>query len=81
MPEKLVLELRTLKRKYYDLTDERASHVIRLKTDLCTVYPQYLDLFSDAINQTSKMILSQYLTPTKILRTHRKTMIERISKT
>lgn len=81
MPEKLMLELRTLTRKYYDLTDERAFHVIRLKTALHTVFPQYLDLFSDVVSQTSKMILRHYLTPAKILRAHRKTMIERISKT
>lgn len=31
--------------------------------------------------KTSKMILSQYLTPAKLLHAHRKTMIERSSKT
>lgn len=79
MPTELVLELRSLTRNYYDLTDERASHVIAIKTALHTVFPQYLDIFSDILGTTSKMILRQYPTPDKILRGHKKTMIEKIS--
>lgn len=80
-PAKLVLEIRSLTRKYYDLTDERASHINKLKGDLHTVFPQYLDIFSDITGKTSTMILRQYGTPDKILRGHKKTMIEKISKT
>lgn len=80
MPTELVLELRTLTRNYYDLMDERASHVIAIKTYLHTVFPQYLDIFSDVIGTTSKMILRQYGTPDKLLRGHKKTMIEKIAK-
>ncbi len=79
MPTELVLELRSLTRNYYDLTDERASHVIAIKTALHTVFPQYLDIFSDILGTTSKMILRQYPTPDKILRGHKNTMIEKIS--
>lgn len=79
MPTELVLELRSLTRNYYDLMDERASHVTAIKTALHTVFPQYLVLFSDILGTTSKMILRQYPTPDKILRGHRKTMIEKIS--
>ena len=79
MPTELVLELRSLTRNYYNLTDERASHVTAIKTDLHTVFPQYLDIFSDILGTTSKMILRQYPTPDKILRGHKKTMIEKIS--
>lgn len=79
MPTELVLELRSLTRNYYDLVDERASHVIAIKTALHTVFPQYLDIFSDILGTTSKMILRQYPTPDKILRGHKKTMIEKIS--
>ena len=79
-PAKLVLELRSLTRKYYDLTDERSAHINKLKGDLHTVFPQYLDVFCDVTGKTSTMILRQYGTPDKILRGHKKTMIEKISK-
>ncbi|MFR3729213.1 IS110 family transposase [Lacrimispora sp.] len=79
-PAKLILEIRSLTRKYYDLTDERAAHINKLKGDLHTVFPQYLDIFSDITGKISTMILRQYGTPDKILRGHKKTMIEKISK-
>lgn len=79
MPTELVLELRSLTRNYYDLVDERASHVIAIKTALHTVFPQYLGIFSNILGTTSKMILRQYPTPDKILRGHKNTMIEKIS--
>ena len=59
-PTKLVLEIRSLTRKYYDLTDERSSHVNKLMGDLHTVFPQYLDIFCDITGKTSTMILRQY---------------------
>lgn len=80
-PAKLVLEIRSLTRKYYDLTDERSAHINKLKGDLHMVFPQYLDIFCDITGKTSTMILRQYGTPDKILRGHKKTMIEKISKT
>lgn len=79
-PAKLVLELRSLTRKYYDLIDERSAHINKLKGDLHTVFPQYLDIFSDVTGKTSTMILRQYGTPDKILRGHKKTMINKIAK-
>lgn len=79
-PTKLVLELRSLTRKYYDLTDERSAHINKLKGDLHTVFPQYLDIFCDVTGKTSTMILRQYGTPDKILRGHKKTMIEKKAK-
>lgn len=80
IPAKLVLELRSLTRKYYDLTDERSAHVNKLKTDLHTVFPQYLDIFCDISGKTSMMILEQYPTPDKILHGHKQVMIDKISK-
>ena len=80
MPVKLVLELRSLTRKYYELTDTRSGYVNRLKADLHTVFPQYLDIFCDVTGVTSLMILKEYPTPDKILRGHRNTMIQKISK-
>lgn len=80
IPAKLVLELRSLCRKYYELVDTRSSYINRLKADLNTVFPQYLDIFSDITGSTSIMILKEYPTPDKILRGHRTTLIEKISK-
>lgn len=80
MPVKLVLELRSLSRKYYDLTDTRSGYINQLKADLHTVFPQYLDVFCDVTGATSLMILKQYPTPDKILRAHKNTIIEKIAK-
>lgn len=80
MPTELVLELRSLARKYYEVMDDRSANVNRLQLDLHTVFPQYLSVFSDVTGVTSMMILRQYPTPDKILRGHRKTMIEKIMK-
>jgi transposase len=79
-PAKLVLELRSLTRKYFDITDQRSAYVNKLKGDLKTVFPQYQDIFCNITGKTSVMILRQYPTPEKILRGHKKTMIEKISK-
>lgn len=81
IPFKLVLELRSLCRKYYELTDTRSSYVNRLKKDIHTVFPQYLDVFCNVTGKTSIMILKEYPTPDKILRGHKITMIEKILKT
>lgn len=80
MPVKLVLELRSLIRKYFDITDQRSAHINKLKTDLHTVFPQYLDIFSDVCGATSLMILKSYGTPDKILHAHKSSLIEKISK-
>lgn len=79
-PAKLVLELRSLTRKYYDLTDERSANINKLKSYLHVVFPQYLSIFSDITGKTSTMILREYGTPEKILRGHKKTIIQKISK-
>ena len=80
IPAKLVLELRSLTRNYYNLVDIRSSYVNQLKAHLHTVFPQYLDIFSDVTGNTSMMILENYLTPDKILRAHRDCLIEKIAK-
>lgn len=80
IPAKLVLELRSLTRNYYNLVDIRSSYVNQLKAHLHTVFPQYLDIFSDVTGNTSMMILESYLTPDKILRAHRDCLIEKIAK-
>ena len=80
MPVKLVLELRSLVRKYFDIMDQRSAHINKLKADLHTVFPQYLDIFSDICGSTSRMILKSYGTPDKILQAHKSSLIEKISK-
>lgn len=80
IPAKLVLELRSLTRNYYNLVDIRSSYVNQLKAHLHTVFPQYLDIFSDVTGNTSMMILESYLTPDKILRAHKDYLIEKIAK-
>lgn len=57
--------------------DERASHVTAIKTALHTVFPQYLDIFSNILSTTSKMILRQYPTPEKLLRSTRKQSLKK----
>lgn len=81
MPVKLVLELRALSRNYYSLVDIRSAYVNQLKTGLHTVFPQYLDVFCDVTGVTSMMILEDYKTPDQLLRAHKDTLIEKISKT
>ena len=80
MPAKLVLELRALTRNYYSLVDIRSAYRNQLKVHLHTVFPQYLDIFSDAAGTTSMMILENYPTPDKILRAHKDRLIEKIAK-
>lgn len=78
MPAELVLELRSLTRKYYEVMDTRSANVNRLQLDLHTVFPQYLSIFTNVTGVTSVMIMRQYPTPDKILRGHRNTMIKKI---
>lgn len=80
MPVKLVLELRALSRNYYGLVDIRSAYVNQLKTQLHTVFPQYLDIFCDTAGTTSMMILEEYPTPDKLLHAHKDKLIKKISK-
>lgn len=80
MPTKLVLELRALTRNYYNLVDVRSSYINQLKTHLHTVFPQYLDIFSDVAGSTSMMILENYPTPDRIIRARKDCLIEKIAK-
>lgn len=80
LPVKLVLELRYLVRRYFDLVDERAAHVIKLKGFMHVVFPQYLSLFSNITGKTSIMLLEKYGSPQKLLHAHQKSLIEKIMK-
>jgi transposase len=68
LPEKLVMEVRTLVRRCYMLSDERAAHVNRLKGDLRVVFPGFLDVFSNVTGKAAVMILAKYPRPEDILR-------------
>lgn len=80
MPVELVLELRSLTRKYYEVMDTRSANVNRLQQDLHTVFPQYLPISSNITGVTSVMIMRNYPSPDKILRGHRNTMLKKIMK-
>lgn len=75
---RLVLELRYLTRRYFDLVDERAAHVIKLKGFMHVVFPQYLSFFSNITGKTSLMMLEKYGSPQKLLRAHKESLIGKI---
>ncbi|MFP4457022.1 MAG: IS110 family transposase, partial [Clostridia bacterium] len=80
IPTGFVLELRSLVRKYYEVVDTKSANINRLKQYLRTVFPQYLSVFSNITGVSSLMILKHYPTPNKILRAHRKTLIQKLMK-
>lgn len=78
LPVRLVLDLRYLTRRYFDLVDERAAHFIKLKGFLHVVFPQYLSIFSNITGKTSLMMLEKYGSPQKLLRAHKESLIGKI---
>jgi transposase len=80
LPVKLVMEFRTLMRRHYKLTDERAAHVNQLKADLHVVFPGVSEVFSNITGKAATMILSKYPRPEDILRASPETLIADISK-
>jgi len=80
IPTGLILELRSLVRKYYEVVDAKAANINRLKQNLRTVFPQYLSVFSNITGVSSLMILKHYPTPDKILRAHSQTLIQKLMK-
>jgi transposase len=81
LPAKLVMEIRTLVRRYYMLTDERSAHVCRLKGDLHVAFPGFLDVFSNVAGKTSVMILTRYPRPVDILEADKAKLESDIAKT
>jgi transposase len=67
LPSKLVMEIRTLVRRHYMLTDERAAHVNRLKGDLHIAFPGFIGVFSNVIGKAAVMVLTKYPRPEDIL--------------
>jgi transposase len=80
LPEKLVMEVRTLVRRCYMLSDERAAHVNRLKGDLHVVFPGFLDVFSDVTGKAAVMLLTRYPRPKDILGANRAKLVADIAK-
>jgi transposase len=81
IPAKLVLELRTLMRRYYMLTDDHAAYVNRLKNDLRLVFPKFIDVFSCVYGKAAVLILTKYPHPEDILNAPSSTLIQDIAKT
>ncbi len=80
MPAGLVLDLRFLTRKYYELVDQRTLHVNQLRASLSQAFPQFLPLFSNIAGKTAMMVLRDYPTPKHLLRAHRKVLIAKLAK-
>jgi len=81
MPVGLVLELRCLTRKYYELVDQRTVHTNQLRSSLSQAFPQFLPLFSNIAGKTAMMVLREYPTPKHLLRAHRKVLIAKLART
>jgi len=80
MPDDLVLELRSLTRKYYDLVDQRTAYVNQLRAGLTQAFPQFLSVFAEYTGVTARMVLRHYPTPKHLLRARRKTLITKMAK-
>jgi transposase len=67
LPSKLVMEIRTLVRRHYMLSDERAAHINRLKGDLHIAFPGFIGVFSNVTGKAAVMVLTKYPHPEDIL--------------
>lgn len=81
VPSDLVLNLRTLVREYYNLTDERSAYVNKLQGVLRMTFPQYLNVFSKVTTQTSLELLDRYTSPTAFLEAPKDDIINTIRTT
>jgi len=81
VPSDLVLNLRTLVREYYNLTDERSAYVNKLQGVLRMTFPQYLNVFSKVTTQTSLELLDKYTSPTAFLEAPKDDIINTIRTT
>ncbi len=80
MPDELVLELRNLTRKYFELVDQRTAYNNQLRASLCQAFPQFLSVFSEFTGLTARMVLRNYPTPKHLLRVQRQTLIDEMAK-
>ena len=67
IPSDLVINLRSLSREYYNLSDAKTSYVNKLHKELRMVFPSYSKVFSNLTGKTSILLLKTYKTPTSIL--------------
>lgn len=67
IPSDLVINLRSLSREYYNLSDAKTAYVNKLHKELRMVFPSYSKVFSNLTGKTSILLLKTYKTPTAIL--------------
>ncbi|MCP3921140.1 MAG: IS110 family transposase, partial [Desulfobacterales bacterium] len=67
IPSNLVINLRSLSREYYNLSDAKTAYVNKLHKELRMVFPSYSKVFSNLTGKTSILLLKTYKTPTAIL--------------
>jgi hypothetical protein len=63
IPTGLVLNLRSLTRKYFNLMDTRSTYVNKLLGQLRLAFPQFPEIFLKVIGEISLMIIKDYTTP------------------
>jgi len=78
MPSDLVINLRSLIREYYYLSDVKSSYVNKLHKELRMVFPSYSNIFSSITSKTSLLILKTYKTPLSILKADKDGLIQLI---
>lgn len=81
MSSVLVLNLRNLSRKYYDLVNNRFTYISKLQDELLMVFSRYLTLFSKLTTNTSLTLLEEYGSPDTILATYKKVILNSICST
>lgn len=79
MPSDIVINLRSLSREYYNLTDNKTAYVNKLHKELRMVFPSYSKVFSNLTGKTSLLLLKTYKTPTVILNTPKDDIISLIA--
>jgi transposase len=81
IPTDIVLNLRTLMREYYSLTDNRSAYANKLQGQLRMVFPQYIPVFSKVTTKTSLALLDQYASPEAFLAADKADIVASIRKT
>lgn len=79
IPTDLVINLRSLSREYYYLTDSKTAYVNKLHKELRTVFPSYYKVFSSITGKTSLLILKTYKNPSEILKAPKEDIVSLIA--
>ncbi len=79
IPSDLVINLRSLSREYYSLSDAKTAYVNKLHKELRMVFPGYSKVFSSLTGKTSLLLLKTYRTPTAILNASKEDIVSLIA--